>query len=186
MHCSSSYTRQVHLLLLSSVPLLPTASCVDILVASVCLRAGCSARLSESEAAFERVSRLLEKLLQQRRESSHNVLVAPLLLKLAAHVSQSSAPLCEALWKLELFNPKFLIEVQPATIGCPPIACATDRMAIRLQVADTLCTCPPLYEPLVNVLRAAVEYCPVDVHVHHGSFELLSHATGPCSSWSFC
>jgi hypothetical protein len=36
------------------------------------------------------------------------------------------------------------------------------------------------------VLRAAVEYYPVGVHVHHGSFELLSHATGPCSSWSFC
>ena len=114
----------MHLLLLSSLPLLATANCVDILVASWCLRAGCSAWSPESEAAFERVSRLLEKLLQQRRGSSHNVLVAPLLLQLAAHVSQSSAPLCEALWELELFNPKFLVEVQPATIGCPPIACA--------------------------------------------------------------
>lgn len=113
------------------------------------------------------------------------MLVDPLLLQLAAHVSQSSAPLCEALWELELFNPKFLVEVQPTTIGCHPLACATD-LAIRLQVADTLCTRPPLYEPLVNVLRAAVEYYPVGVHVHHGSFELLSHATGPCSSWSFC
>ena len=65
-----------------------------------------------------------------------------------------------------------------------------DRVAIRFQVADTLYTCPPLYVPLVNVLRAAVECCSVGTldkcHVHHGSFELLSHATGPCSSWSFC
>ena len=114
----------MHLLLLSSLPLLATANCVDILVASWCLRAGCSAWSPESEAAFGLVSSLLEKLLQQRRESSHNEFVVPLLLKLAAHVSKSCETLCEKLWELDLFNPKFLIEVQPATIGCPPIACA--------------------------------------------------------------